>query len=124
MATLPHRFDYRETVRYYDDLTPTTERESYYYAIPTIGVVEGWRRPTSTPDLFPSGYMGGIEVHSHTPLWNGHASLPACTVLGRDCYHDGSSLAFQEIEHYFDDPLVMRNVLRTWADANLNTEDD
>lgn len=43
------------------------------------------------------GAYGGIEVHSPTPKYDGHEPMAECVVLGgRDCYCDGSSLAYAE----------------------------
>lgn len=74
------------------------------------GAVELWQ--------LGGGPLGGIEVHSPTPLYGDEDSpIPGCHVLGgRDCYCDGSSLAFTEQAH----PLIAAGdsaaVLRLLAD--------
>lgn len=40
---------------------------------------------------------GGIEIHSRTPLYDGHQpSEQDCWLIGSGCHHDGSSLQYSE----------------------------
>lgn len=77
------------------DFDNPLRRESFVL-VTERGAVEGWRTPSpdgSSP-VFPSGYFGGIEVHSKTPLYSGHEPLPGhCQWTGGTCHTDGSSLA-------------------------------
>lgn len=55
------------------------------------GAIEVWA--DTSPD-WPKN-LGGVEVHSRTPQYDGQESLSGCSVLrGADCYADGSSLAY------------------------------
>lgn len=41
--------------------------------------------------------LGGIEIHSREPLYDGHwSSDEPCWLIGCKCYHDGSSLQYIE----------------------------
>ena len=107
---------------YDDDMLPIRERESFILIYPT-GAIEGWRAPSMDgpePMWAPTGYYGGIEVHSKTPLRDGHRKNGEyCEWTRGDCYHDGSSLAFDQIQYYFDNPGYLFTILREWAETNL-----
>ena len=106
-----------------DDLKPIRDRESYLY-ITEVGTVEAWRTKAGDADPFwnPTGYYGGIEVHSKTPMYDGQKPLGRhCELTHGDCYTDGSSLAFEQVERFFDTPAYVFSVLADWAESNLNT---
>lgn len=115
---------WHKTTHGFDDaLNPIRDRESYLYITET-GTVEGWRALSPFKDsvLSPTGYFGGIEIHSKTPLWNGQEVRDGHYEWTRgDCYHDGSSSGFEQIENKFDHPERIFPVLASWAKANRNT---
>jgi len=78
------------------------DRESYVVLTPDCSV-EAWRMSSLSA---PYERVGGVEVHSPTPLYEGHQPLdrPCSYVPGGICYTDGSSLAFDYIEYAFDNP--------------------
>ena len=44
-----------------------------------------------------SEYLGGVEVHSKAPMYDGQpVSHSDCWLIGCPCYHDGTSLYFSE----------------------------
>lgn len=105
------------------DLNPIRERESFVY-ITEAGAIEAWRTPSASSDPFfaPTGYFGGIEVHSKTPMYSGQEVRDGhCEWTRGDCYHDGSSMAFDSIERFFDAPAYIFSVLADWAESNLTT---
>jgi len=98
------------------------DRESYFLHVPDKGAVEAWR--TKSPEGYEwtdSGYYGGIEIHyKHDPgegFWG--ANMPSCWVTGGQCWTTGSSMAFDQVEHFFDNPAYVRAVLIEWADGRL-----
>lgn len=110
---------------YDDDMNPIRECESYVL-ITESGAVEAWRTPSSTimqdSPFNQTRYFGGIEVHSKTPMYPGQEDRGVyCEWTRGDCYHDGSSMAFDGIEHSFDSPTYIFSVLAGWAESNLNT---
>lgn len=108
---------------YGDNMNPIRERESYLY-ITEAGTVEAWRSPSAIQDPFfaPTGYFGGIEVHSKTPMYPGQELRDGhCEWTRGDCYHDGSSMAFDSVERFFDTPAYIFSVLADWAESNLTT---
>lgn len=108
---------------YDDSMDPVRERESFVY-ITEAGAIEAWRTPSASSDPFfaPTGYFGGIEVHSKTPMYRGQEVRDGhCEWTRGDCYHDGSSMAFDSIERFFDAPAYIFSVLADWAESNLNT---
>lgn len=112
---------YKQSHGYDDNHGNIRDRESYLY-ITEQGTIEGWRSstPVKDPVLAPTGYFGGIEVHSKTPIYSGQElSDGYCEWTRGGCYHDGSSLAFREIEHFFGRPEVIFSVLAEWADSHF-----
>ena len=103
---------------YAEDWAETNDRESYLY-ITERGAVEGWRSKSAMPQY--GEYIGGIEVHSATPSYKGQEPMPDhCQwVKGGICYTDGSSLAFNEIEHDFDSPRFIFATLKHWARGRI-----
>jgi hypothetical protein len=116
MSVYPQRI--HQITEFYDDkYALTRKRDSFVYVTET-GAIEGWRMPfPGGPDrLFPTGHIGGIEVHSATPMWQGQdLRAEMCQWTAGKCYHDGSSLAFADIELYFDMPREMFSFLEGWA---------
>lgn len=108
-----------------DDGTPIRHRESFIL-IYEGGAVEGWRTPTAQSFDEPGpGHYGGIEIHSKTPNRAEQAvSGGYCEWTKGDCYHDGSSLAFEQIEWCFDNPEYMFDVLGEWAETNLGASSE
>lgn len=109
---------------YDSSMGPIRERETYVL-ITEAGAVEAWRSPSLTSDPFfaPTGYFGGIEVHSKTPMYRDQEGRDGyCEWTRGDCYHSGSSLAFDDIEQFFDTPAYIFSVLTDWAEANLKEE--
>ena len=97
------------------DYEPTRDRESYVY-ITERGAVEGWRTKEIGSQVHPSGYYGGIEIHSKAPLFEGQDPHPGlCQWTNGTCYHTGSSLSFEQIELSFDDPDHLFSVLQEWG---------
>ena len=92
-----------------DDGKRTMEREAYVLYVPGKGAIEAHRTKS------PTGYYGGIEVHSKTEFEHG-VYLPECSTLGGKCWTDGSSMAFDTVEHHFDNPLYIKLVLEEWAE--------
>lgn len=104
---------YEKTIIYRDDGSQR-ERESYVLMYET-GSIEAWR----TPSPNRSEYYGGIEVHSEKPLYDDQPPTPGNCALTKTgtCYHDGSSLAFDSIEHYFGGAyMAIFATLYEWAD--------
>lgn len=57
------------------------------------GAVELWEAGRNTT----YGPIGGIEVHSRKPVYDGQEPMEECSILhGGECYCDGSSLAYFE----------------------------
>jgi hypothetical protein len=115
MSTKYPRKFYQKRFFYNDEYQQVNERESYVLIF-KHGSVEGWRTPYDEGYIAPSSHYGGIEVHSANHMYEGHEPMPGhCQyVQGGTCYHDGSSLAFEQIEHYFDAPEAMYEVLAGW----------
>lgn len=98
------------------------DRESYFLHVSGKGAVEAWRtRSPEGHEWTGTGYYGGIEVHrKNNPgekWWGGH--MRSCWVTGGECWTDGSSLAFDSVEHFFDNPSYIQSVLMDWADGRL-----
>lgn len=122
MSNYPIKW-HKATHGFDDDLKPVRDRESLLY-ITEAGAVEAWRSsmPIEDPVLAPTGYFGGIEVHSKTPMYAGQELRDGyCEWARGGCYHDGSSIAFREVEHFFDTPAYIFSVLADWAKAHLTT---
>ena len=97
----------------------TMERDSYVLYVPGRGAIEAHRRKSPAGgEWTDTGYFGGIEVHSKTERehW---VYLPECATLGGKCWTDGSSMAFDTIEHHFDNPLYIKLVLDGWAERSF-----
>lgn len=122
---------YKKSHHYSDDMTERRDREAFAL-IMEGGAVEGWRTKalSADPMFAPTGYYGGIEIHSREPLYEGHQQADFhCDLINANCYHDGSSMAFDHIERLFDLPEGMFTVLRSWqpdewqvVDAEVVTE--
>ena len=116
-------FWHQTSYGYDADWEQTLLRDSYVY-ITEHGAIEGWRAPT-VANRFGETHYGGIEVHSKTPRYPDHQPHPDyCQWTRGVCFHDGSSLAFDQIRPYFNDPETMFSVLAEWAEANLPKETD
>lgn len=121
MTTYPIRWR-QASNGYGDDGRPIRQRESFIY-ITENGAIEGWRTPASDM-LHPDRHYGGIEVHSKTPMFEGHEPHPeSCQWTRGVCYHDGSSLAFERIEWSFDSPDCIFDELAAWADSHLGNSE-
>jgi hypothetical protein len=99
-------------------------RESYVYST-LAGSVELWRTPSAS-SYNPSGYYGGVEIHSATQLYD-FAPEPShrnCkhTPTGK-CWHDGSSMAFDQFEHAFASPDYIKAELKEWHDDKFGTDE-
>lgn len=107
----------------YDDAGRVDNDRESYVLIADARSVEGWRTRMSGLDgelmysaAHPTGYVGGIEIHSPTPLYEGQEPMHLNCNYTKDgiCYHDGSSLAFEAIERLFDNPAAMFRELAAW----------
>ena len=75
-------------------------------------------------------FIGGIEVHSRTPMYSEHKGHENCWLIGGTCYHDGSSLYFSEyIEprlryQPFDEGThgTMSAILHDWYRSHFESE--
>lgn len=108
---------YHEVSTIYDeDRNPVRTREAYYLITPEL-TVEGWRMNSLSTSPYLPEYFGGVEMHSATPIYEGHEPMGSyCRfVPGGVCYHDGSSLAYDSIEHLFHIPSAMESVLGIWV---------
>lgn len=112
---------WHQTSHGYDgDMNPTRLRDSYLY-ITEQGAAEGWRAPYLHPGP-GEDYYGGVEIHSKLPLYDGHQPHPEpCQWTRGTCYHDGSSLAYDQIAPIFDNPTLLFAELGEWAYAHLTT---
>ena len=122
MTTYPIKW-HQVSHGYGEDGSKIRERESFVL-ITEQGAVEGWRTPARDGVGFSGGYYGGIEVHSKTQQYS-FAPDPSpgyCEWTKGPCWHDGSSLAFDQIEYAFDSPGYMFSVLQEWADSHFNKE--
>jgi hypothetical protein len=108
---------YRKQFMYNDGYQPVNQRESYVLLF-KHGAVEGWRSPSDPGLVGVDSHYGGIEVHAAHPMYEGHKPMDTnCPyVKGGVCYHDGSSLAFDTIQHLFGFPHAMYKVLAGWED--------
>lgn len=107
---------------YDDDMEPIRHRDSYLY-ITEQGAIEGWQAPYLHPEPGEEHY-GGIEIHSKLPLYDGQQPHPEpCQWTRGVCYHDGSSLAYDQIRDFFDAPTLMFMELRAWAESKFTKED-
>lgn len=112
---------------YDKDMNHIRERESFVY-ITEKGAVEGWRTP-SAGDNFGREYYGGVEIHSKTQLYGFKAepSHEYCQWTNGKCWDDGSSLAFYDIENFFDNPTLMFVELgaraRDWFEEDESLEE-
>lgn len=125
MTTYPIRW-HKTSHGYSKNGNKIRERESFVL-ITEQGAIEGWRTPAAPGSYgFSGGYYGGIEVHSKTQLY-GFAPDPShehCEWTNGPCWHDGSSLAYDQIEHAFnaDSPNDMFMILQEWADTRFTKE--
>lgn len=104
------------------ELEGTLERESYVYSTPA-GSIELWRTPSS--GTYGGDYYGGVETHSAKQLYD-FAPDPShenCkyTPSGK-CWHDGSSMAFDQYEHDFDSPEYIKSELADWHQSRFGKE--
>lgn len=118
MTTYPIRW--HQTSHGYDkDGGKIRERESFVL-ITKQGAIEGWRSPARD-----GSYYGGIEIHSKAQLYDSapDPSHEHCEWTSGTCFHDGSSLAYDQIEHAFNSPNAMFSVLQDWADSHFGRVD-
>lgn len=114
-----------EKKTWYDDEGQETRDRESYVALNKDRSIEAWRSTVTRPGglddsdddmrlLYPTGYLGGVEVHSPTPHYEGQQPLdrPCSYVVGGKCYPDGSSLAFDYIQYDFENPRAMWEYLR------------
>lgn len=99
------------------------DRESYFLHFPGQGAVEAWRTKSPVESTWTrSGYYGGIEVHyknePEDASYMGHRE--SCWVTGGECWSDGSSLAFDEVEFDFENPAYIQNALFRWAENRFS----
>lgn len=104
MTTYPIRW-HKTSNGYGKNGDPIRQRESFVLIFES-GAIEGWRTPEGPGTQFhESGHYGGVEVHSKTPRYDGQEPNPDyCEWTRGDCYHDGSAMAFDRIEWFFDMP--------------------
>ena len=116
---------YKKSHHYTEDMTEVRDREAYVY-ITEHGAVEAWRTKTQANGVFPSGYFGGIEYHCREPQWEEQTSTPGnCDLLASGtCFHDGSSLAFDDVQHEFNNPQHMYQELAWRARHYWGGDDD
>lgn len=94
------------------------DRESFFLVVPGFGGVEAWRTQSSEINSFtPTGYYGGVEIHSEiVPEDRGSmARLHSCFVTGGECWTTGSSLAFDDVQNWFDYPEYIKLYLKDWV---------
>jgi hypothetical protein len=81
---------------------PDTDRARYVWAVKgERGGVHVWAQSMCDEAAKISGsrYYGGIEVHRATPHEYDNPAEPShdeCWLIGKPCWHDGSSLQFSE----------------------------
>jgi len=94
------------------------------------GVIELWSDQIRLKEEegYTDALFGGIEVHSRQPL-SYQTSTPShtdCKLTGGDCWHDGSSLAFDRMLRYLtddpDDDAVIFEELRSWYVSTYGDE--
>ena len=113
MTTYPVKW-HQVSHGYNDKWEDVRLRESFVY-ITERGAIEGWRTPLMEP-FYGDTHVGGIEVRSKTPLYEGHKpNSTYCFWTRGECYHDGSSLAFDLIEPIFNSPEMVFDVLSEWS---------
>jgi hypothetical protein len=103
------------------ELDGKLERESYVYSTPA-GSIELWRTPSQSSRM---EYFGGVETHSATQLYDfaPKVSHTNChyTPTG-ECWHDGSSLAFDQFEHSFNSPDFIKAELADWHQSRFGNQ--
>lgn len=119
---------WHQSINSYDeDGNESMQREMFVY-ITDDGAVEGWRSPSSGFDqglIYPTGYFGGIEVHSKTPRYESQQPMPThCQWTGGTCYPDGSSMAFDAIARHFESPGFVFAVLEDWVRSAFGGGDE
>jgi len=104
------------------ELEGVLERESYVYSTPA-GAIELWRTPSV--GTYGSDYYGGVETHSAKQLYDfsPQPSHENCrhTPTGK-CWHDGSSMAFDQFEHSFDAPEYIKSELADWHASRFGNQ--
>jgi hypothetical protein len=95
---------------------PDTEIARYVWAVKgPRGGVHVWAQRVSEKAAQISGtrYYGGIEVHRATPAEYDDPAKPShdeCWLIGKPCWHDGSSLQFSEQVLPMIDRMGVENV--------------
>ena len=85
-----------------EDHRPNTDRARYVWGVKgEKGGVHVWAQRMSdrAAKIFGTRYYGGIEVHRATPGQYDDPAEPShtdCWLIGGPCWHDGSSLQFDE----------------------------
>jgi hypothetical protein len=102
-------------------------RESYVYST-LAGSVELWRTPERTEKRYSTtGYYGGVEIHSATQLYDfaPEVSHTNCkyTPTGK-CWHDGSSLAFDQFENAFASRDYIKAELKEWHASHFTPTEE
>lgn len=77
------------------------EPKSYRWCIVgEEGAIDVWMQylPKDSPQYSGYNFYGGIEVHKRTPFYYSEKEPhhKNCWLLGGPCWHDGSSLQFEE----------------------------
>lgn len=109
------------------ELEGELERESYVYST-LDGAIELWRTPANpTFQSSETGYFGGIEIHSAKPLY-AFAKKPSHTrchyTPTGECWTDGSSMAFDRLEHAFDSTDFIKAELTEWHKVHIIPTED
>lgn len=102
------------------------------------GAINIWAEPTASA-WRDERWFGGIEGHSATPLDYSGGHHEHCWLLGKECWHDGSSLQFSEqVEPFLPEPVgrsmaatvgdnllpILRSRYRSWLCDSDNHKDD
>lgn len=92
-----------------------------------LGGIHIWAQEFNSPFAFCS-YYGGIEVHSPKQVYDfsPEPSHESCWLIGGPCWHDGSSLWFQEqiipyIREFGINNLlpILKPILTDWHTSNF-----
>lgn len=68
------------------------------------GTVELWRREKPDAERYDlwNQHDGGLEIHQTEPMYQGQPGYDQCrSVQSGTCYHDGSTLAYEEMKFVF-----------------------
>ena len=95
------------------------------------GAVHVWATAAPESNLFSHYHYGGIEVHHKTPpdyMEDREPSHERCWILDAPCWHDGSSLQFEEAVAPAlpasdlmgpDDHRLVLQTLKSWYKSHL-----